>query len=89
MVIKLKKKWLFIIGILLVIIVLSFSRGNDTESSNVIIDDDTIVYEETYIVDKTSNLFSITGLKLASIIEKCFSMIFSIINKLLEFAFGI
>ncbi len=82
-----KFKILLVGGLLLIIVILSLGKSSPTSSD--IVSDDEIVYEEKIKVEYTSNLFSILGQNLANFIEKCFSLVFIVINKILEFAFGI
>lgn len=83
-----KKKSILIVALLAIVVLLSLQRPSASADIPVS-SDETIVYDDVLYVDSTSNLFSIIGHKLSSLIEKVFSVIFSIINKLLEFAFGI
>lgn len=81
-----KYKIVLVISLLAVIILLSITK-KDLPTTDV--SDDDIYYEDVLVVESTTNIFSILGMTFANLIEKTFSYIFIIINKVLEFAFGI
>lgn len=84
-----KKKILFIIGLLLIVVILSFTTFKGNGQSNDQILDGVVVLPERMYVDNTSNLFSIIGNKISNLIITGVSYIFILINKLFELIFGV
>lgn len=85
---NMKKKWIFIIGIILIIVVLSFNKKNtktNNSADDIVIDEPQVIE----VVDNTSNIFVKLGHKLSNLITFVVDYIFYIINKVLEFVFGI
>ena len=80
-----KKKWILVIGLLIVIVILAYSRKN-TSNQTV---DNSIEFNESMVVSQTKNLFAIAGNFISSALSKLIGVVFSIINKVLEFIFGI
>ena len=80
-----KKKWILVIGILIVIVVLAYS-GKSASSQTT---DSSTEFNDITVVSQTQNLFAIAGNFISSAIAKLIGVVFSIINKVLEFIFGI
>lgn len=69
-------------GILLLAVFAKGEASSNLEGSDVMFD------EITY-VDNTTNLFTVLGFKVSNFLSKLIGYLFLIINKLLEFIFGI
>ena len=80
-----KKKWILVIGILIVIVVLAYC-GKTASSQTT---DSSTEFNDTIVVSQTQNLFAVAGNFISSAIAKLIGVVFSIINKVLEFIFGI
>lgn len=82
-----KRKRIVILGIVLAlfIVLAVFAKGE----SNTNIDSSDVIFDDISYVDSTSNLFTLIGSKVSALLAKFIGYIFIIINKLLEFVFGI